>query len=162
MIFILLASISEVTNHHLFQWDIGKQLNYLGYYIIGYTIRTNVGEKKNNFKGIMLIFIGLLSLTVMAIIKFFEMQHGKVLHLGGIEIFGWNYMTPLEIIGSLFVFWGFSTLDLKKDFSRLASYTFLIYLIHAFVWGIMHNTVMNFIYPKAHAAMVLPTAAIAG
>ena len=40
---------------------------------------------------------------------------------------------PMIALGSLFIFKGFSKLEIKRDFGKLPKYTFYIYMWHALV-----------------------------
>ena len=54
-VILFISSISYTTSIHNLQWDVGKQICYLPYLLVGYAIKKNI-TYKNNIKGA--IFIG--------------------------------------------------------------------------------------------------------
>ena len=132
-IFLAVAVISFETGSRSLSWDIGLSFYYVGYLLAGYEIKRRIGGRKHTGGGILLILAGL---GVEAIAAFMRYRQA----IAGISDTELEYqylkpLSPLIVAGSLLIFTGFSLIYVKRDFSKLASYTFLIYLIHAFVWN---------------------------
>ena len=132
-IFLVAAVISFETGSRSLSWDIGLSFYYVGYLLAGYEIKRRIGGRTHTGGGILLILAGL---GVEAIAAFMRYRQA----LAGISDTELEYqylkpLSPLIVAGSLLIFTGFSLIHVKRDLSKLASYTFLIYLIHAFVWN---------------------------
>lgn len=129
IIFLIFAVLSKITSNHYFEWDIGSILCYSSYYIIGYIIRKGSVEKQNNCRGILFIILGII----------LEIISGYCIYFLTIADLEWatNFFEPLSptvVVGSIMIFKGFSLLNIKKDCTKISSYTFSIYLIHVAVW----------------------------
>lgn len=127
----------------------------------GYEIRNKVKDKKSNKCGVIQIGIGIIVYFLLALIKYFEfLRNTPLLEIEGHVLTDWNYLSPLDIVGSLFVFSGFSRLSLQWDFSKPASYMFLVYMIHPFVWLVLHNSIMPMFYGSVNAGTVIVIASV--
>ena len=118
------------------KWDIGQSFEYLGYYMAGYSIR-KIFAKTNNWKGIISICIGLIVEICAA-----SMEYKKVIY--GIADADLKYhiitpYSPLIVIASIYIYVGFTFLDIKKDCTKLSHITFYVYLIHAGIWDFIRK-----------------------
>ena len=106
---------------------------------MGYKLRQWGKVRKNNRNAILLIFAGFAVNAALAYINYLRGLKG--LPIDVIQYYNnpFSYMplAPAEVIASCLIFAGFSVLDIKKDFSRLAGHTFLIYLVHGGVWNVI-------------------------
>ena len=66
----VVACLCEFRSAHLFKWDIGSALCHASYFCVGYVIREKVSKHKNNFKGVMLVIVGFLSLVSLAYLRY--------------------------------------------------------------------------------------------
>ena len=133
--FLLAACLSNWTSTYKLNWDIGLSFTYLGYFMIGYEIRKIGRLHKNNMKSVILISLGIITeliVTFLCYKKELEPYNSDFLNI----IASKDPFAPLIMVAALLIFMGFSMLEIKKDFSKLASYTFLIYLVHAGIWDI--------------------------
>lgn len=158
-VFLVLASVSFVTSTHELNWDIGFQFYYLGYFMAGYEIRKWALERKNNYKGICLILLGLaveLGVTylryrqALAGITDEELKYQLVLPL-----------CPLIVIASVLIFAGFSLLNLRRDFGKMSSHTFLIYLLHAGIWSVLVRVIKLIFGAGGDNRVLLPISVLA-
>lgn len=126
--FLILANLSQwTTNNVYFTWDLGNSFEYLGYFMVGYCIRNNV-VKKSSGKAVSAIALGIIIELTGA-----YFQYGVICR--GIQE---NKMiipsSPIIVMSSLLIFYGFANFNFNKNISRLSFLTFYIYLIHAGVW----------------------------
>lgn len=135
--FLALASISYTTSTHSLNWDIGHQFCFLAYFLVGYSIKRKTDVKRDSVKGIVYIMCGFAINILLAVLNCQRALHGVDIDVKLNNILGYGPLSPIEVIASLFIFAGFANLTIKYDFSKLSSYTFLIYLIHAGVWDVM-------------------------
>lgn len=144
IVFLVLASVSYISSEHILKWDIGWQICFLSYFLMGYKLRQWGKARKNNRAATLLILSGFVINTILAYINYFRGMKG--LPVDSIQYyenpFSYASLAPIEVIASSLIFAGFSVLDIKKDFSKLAGYTFLIYLLHAGVWDVI-STVLG-------------------
>ena len=139
MVFLALASASYITSEHILKWDIGWQFCFLSYFLMGYKLRQWGKVRKGNHTALLLISLGTAINVILAYINYIRglkglpvdvMQYYK-------NPFSYAPLAPIEVLASCLIFAGFSVMNIKKDFSKLAGYTFLIYLIHAGVWDVI-------------------------
>ena len=137
--FLVFASVSYITGVRTLKWDIGGQLCFLSYFLMGYKLRQWGKTRKNNKIALLLILAGNAINIALSYVNFVRGQNG--LPVDVIQLtenpFSYTPLAPIEVIASCLIFSGFSMLKIKKDFSKLAGYTFLIYLIHAGVWDVL-------------------------
>lgn len=138
--FLCLASISYWTGTYTMGWDIGNAFCYLSYYLIGYKIRAWSKGRKSSVKGYCLILIGFFGLAFLAFMRYKLASSGVVIQKAGnvivkderLEVFAYEGLDPFVVIASVFIFAGFSLLDIKSNsiISHVSSVTFYIYLFH--------------------------------
>lgn len=158
-VFLVFSSVSQWTSTHTVYWDIGYVFGYLGYFMIGYVLRRNTMEKKSNLKGIILVLIGVF-VQGFSVLYLLERQEFK----GYLDISLLEKIVdphcPSVVIASVLIFAGFSCMRIKKDFSKMASCTYLIYLFHAGVWGIMFRAIKKILDLPGDNSMIIPVASI--
>ena len=64
-------------------------------------------------------------------------------------------LSPFIIAASLVIFAGFSRLDIRRDFSRLAADTFYIYLFHVGVLGVLQR-VEKYLLGPGDSRVIIP------
>lgn len=131
----ILSLISNMTSVHKFYWDFGFSFCYLGYFLLGYTIREHLKCNKNNIKAIFLIVLSFLILLVDVWIYYIQIMRKY-------ESVNLKYLSVIIVaFASVVMFCGFTILDIKFTFSWLPGITFEIYLIHAGVWNILQHII---------------------
>jgi len=128
-IFWIVSCISGWTSTHEINWDIGLSACYLGYFMLGFEIRKNRSLHMSNIKGGLLVILGILTEVFLAILCYraaLDPDGVDLLH----KIASAGPFAPLVMAASVLIFAGFSMMDIRKDFGKLSSYTFLIYLAH--------------------------------
>lgn len=106
-------------------WNPGYCFDYLGYFMIGYVLRKKA--KQNNFKGLLYILLGVATECFIAFLRFEEIT-------SGFEEGPRSWIAPLSpliMLASIFIFYGFALLKIKRSFAFLSGLTFVIYLVHA-------------------------------
>ena len=126
-VFLIWAGFSAWTTTFKLSWDIGKSFEYLGYFMAGYEIKQKCN--KSNKKGTFFILLGLLFEIIIIPIQYRYIIQGISEKYSLIA----NY-SPLIMISSIFLFIGFSNINVKKDLTKLSGLTFYIYIFHAFIW----------------------------
>lgn len=105
-----------------------KCINFLGYFILGDTLK----KYKKSWKKYLLITF------ILGILLFYSVQVTK-----NYEYF-YNYNSIFVILYSLFLYLTFLNLDMKiANISSIAEYTFEIYLIHAIVLEVINKFFQN-------------------
>lgn len=137
-IFFAAAIISIFTSNYTLQWNIGISFCFSGYAMIGYTIKKKASV--NNLLGICKIFGGGGTLAILAFVRYKQACSG--IDLTEDLVFPHTLAsvspgTPFIAAISILIFSGFANLDIKRNFGKLPSLTFLIYLIHAAIWNVM-------------------------
>lgn len=163
--FLVLSSIGYITSEHALNWDIGFQIYFLSYFLIGYKIRRWGAARKNNARGIILIVCGCGVNMALALLNYMRALNGLPVD---VALFSENPVSfgplaPLEVVASLLVFAGFSRLEIKLDLSRLAGDTYLIYLVHAGVLSVFQAAFGNHSYGSQTwetIAMIVQSAAV--
>lgn len=104
-----------------------KFINYLGYFILGYSLK-NIKNKYINFKN--MIFITLISLALMFCTVEILVRKGILYNLD--NIYDNNFI--FTMLGAISIYLAFNNLKFEKiriNFSNLAIHSFNIYLVHA-------------------------------
>jgi len=115
-----------------FHWNIGEVFCYAGYFMMGAVLYT---EKPNPRAGAVEILAGILIECFAGYIAYRAI-------LGGMERemaehwFILSY-TPFTTAASLLFFSGFGKIQVRRSWHRLASHSYSIYLVHAFVLDII-------------------------
>lgn len=153
IIFFPLAMLCLWTSTHKLYWDFGVSFCYLGYYMMGYIIKKYC-SKKNNYMACLMIVLGIL---VEIGIAYFRYCQG----IAGIADGKLKYKLvepycPLPSCAAILIFIGFSMLDIKRTFNKLAGITFEIYLFHAGIWDIINR----FIKVEMDNRVVIPLSII--
>lgn len=125
-IYAPLAVTAMWTSEHLFMWDPGYAVGYLSFFMLGYVLRRRLSEKKNNTKAVLLILCGIITELIIGYFRYKKALAGEAYVYSPI-----TQRSPFIGVASVLIFAGFSMLDIKADFGRASSLTFLIYLIHA-------------------------------
>ena len=146
--FLLIISIPfAITSSHKFNYDIGFSIYYVGYFILGYTLKSAVA-KKSNKKFIKYFVLAVVILFINSLFRLNNINQGildaefKLPFLGEFSILG-NF-NVLVVIASIMMYKAFVYLDIKKDFSKVTKYSLYIYLIHVFVLDILYIIIMLF------------------
>ena len=140
-IFLLVISIPfALTSKHKFTYDIGYNIYFIGYFILGYTLKIKTKEK-SNIKFILYLLIGLVILSINSLFRWYLLNKGitdnsfVVPFIGNLSLVD-NFWIPIPI-AAILIYKAFLYLDLKIDLSKIAKYSLYIYLLHAFVLDMM-------------------------
>lgn len=106
---------------------------------MGYKLRQWGKERKNNRTAFFFILAGFTINAVLAYINYLRGLKGLPVDVSYYADNPVSYgpLSPIEVMASCLTFAGFSVMGIKKDFSKLAGYTLLIYLLHAGVWDVI-------------------------
>ncbi|MCM1218385.1 MAG: acyltransferase family protein [Lachnospiraceae bacterium] len=137
-IFLAFASLSMWTSNFRLSWDAGRSFEYLGYFMVGYSIR-KICKEKNNKRATLAVLAGILFEICAAGLEYRQMVAGiaeSELKYSIVEP-----SSPLIVLASILIFYGFTVLNIKKDVTKLSRLTLWIYLIHAGVWDFIIKVV---------------------
>lgn len=137
-VFLVFASISMWTSTSELSWDVGCSFEYLGYFMVGYSIR-KINRGKNNRKALLAVLAGILLELCAAELEYQQMVAGILESELKYSIVGPS--SPLIVLASVLIFYGFTVLDVKKDLTKLSSLTFWIYLIHVGIWEVISKMI---------------------
>lgn len=139
LIFLILASFSRWTTENIrLNWDLGQSFEYLGYFMLGYSIR-KIFTDKNDRKAGLFIAIGAFFEVCTAGLEYRQMIAGITEQELKYKIV--SPYCPLIVLASICIFIGFTLIDVKKEYTNLSALTFYIYLIHAGVWDAMQKII---------------------
>ena len=146
-IVLLIISIPfAITSTHKFNYDIGFSIYYLGYYILGYAIKSSI-TKKSNKNFIKYFAIAITILFINSFFRLYIINQGMTDDEYQIPFIG--KFSPIDnfsisiVIASILIYKAFIYLDFKIDISNIAKYSLYIYLIHIFVLDIIYIFVFN-------------------
>ena len=161
-VFFLAAAAGLCTSTHLLYWDPGVWFRYLGYFMLGYCLRSWAHSRKSNGRGICLITAGLLVEIALSWL------HTEVLLENITDPLGWEPLfgeeSPVIALASVLIFAGFSLLEMpagRGRISRMAEKTFLIYLIHASVWDVIASRIVRRYWHGFDSRIAIPLASAA-
>lgn len=144
--FLILASLSGWTiNDMLFKWNIGYSFCFLGYLMIGYTIRRWAEKRQHNGAGIWFLLSGGIIIFIIGWLRYGQ-------GLRGIADTDLKYsllgpFNPLVVIASVLIFAGFSLVSIRWNFSQLSSISFYIYLFHGGVLVVVQK-LLNILFSE--------------
>ncbi|MFM9055141.1 MAG: acyltransferase [Bacteroidota bacterium] len=122
-------------------------VDYFGYFLFGYILSTSktTWSAKVQF-GIYLVSGGLIA----------ALTSYTILHYNNLYFYG--YLTPLVILGALCFFSAFQQLNLRKNIlTRLAPFSFGIYLVHAGILDVLNNLIrMQYLQLSSMAVIDIP------
>ena len=130
-VFLILVSVGY------WRTGIAQSFEFLGYYMIGFSIRRIFGNRNNTGKALVLILTGIILEICVAGFLYKQMIEGND-NLGRIV----TPYAPLIVLASICIFAGFTMLSIKMELKDIANITFYIYLIHAGVWGLIEKIFM--------------------
>lgn len=139
VIMLIVTSISGWTSSFDLEWSISKSICYIGYLMMGFQLRKFFINRKNNWKGILLIFFGILTELVLTFIEYKNIQNGITELDVKYSIVG-NF-NPLVVVASLLFFSGFSSLNIDINLTKLSAKTLYIYLFHAGVLDLVSRVI---------------------
>lgn len=126
-IFIVVASLTGWFAAQKINWDPGMSFRYLGYLMIGYVLRKRCYE--NNARALVFIVAGLLIETINSFLRYHQILQRIA---EGDSIYNlYAPHAPLVVISSVLLFAGFAHLKTNISIPRIASASFVIYLVHA-------------------------------
>ena len=134
MIFLLLGIILNVFNYYVGtkQFFLLWFFQYLGYFILGYTMPNSKILETN------ILFILYLASSVLTVILFlaFKRTFGNYFY---------GYLSPIVILSSITFYKSFILTRRKFKFlASFAKYSLGIYLVHALIMDILKNIIMKY------------------
>ncbi len=147
-ILLLIISIPfAITSTHYLNYDMGFSIYYVGYYILGYSIKKAV-KRKSNKRFIIYFVLSMIILIVNSFIRLDLINKGipdfkyELPYIGHFDIVG-NFNIFI-VISSVLLYKAFTYLNLKRNIFSLAKYTFYIYLIHLLIIDILNYFLLEF------------------
>ena len=136
MSFLILACLSRWTSRGVrLNWDIGQSFEYLSFFMAGFVLRKQASP--NRRRAVLCIGTGIVLLTMTGILLYRQAVAGIGEDEAAFVLL--QPYAPLVAVSSVLIFYGFSCLEVRKDFSRLSERVFPVYLIHAGVWDFLQK-----------------------
>jgi surface polysaccharide O-acyltransferase-like enzyme len=125
---LIWAVISQATTSYTNPYSLGVVIAYLSYFMMGNLIfeKINIQGKKGIPAGGWFLFSCLMFLATF-IIRY--KGYDKYLF----DAYT-NFFSPTIVLASIGVFCGFSKLKIKRDYSKLSSFMFYVYLFHTIIY----------------------------
>lgn len=132
-VLLVWAVVSQAESTYQVPYALGVVVAYLGYFMAGNWIFENTKKKP----GAMVYF---LIAALMFAVTF-------VMRFNGFSMFDayTSFFSPTIMMASLCIFAGVSRIEIKRDFSKISSYMFSVYLFHTIVMGELYFT-MNEVF----------------
>ena len=154
IVFFIAAMLCLWTSSHMFRWDIGYAFCFMGYFIMGYILRTSV-KKEKSLSALLLIIAGLLCFALTGYLR--HLLALKNINEADLPLSLLNQGAPLSAIGTVLLFAGFAQLPLRGNLTKLSALTFEIYLFHAGIWDVLSR----FVTIKMDSRLVIPIMVLA-
>ena len=138
---IAMCLISGLTSSIKIKYSICNVIVYAGYLLLGYKIRYELKDKKNNKVGCMLVILGFVVLSLLSVYAYnnFMILYTAKYDLLSIHnlVFSITNFGPIICLSSSLIFAGFSKINIKKTVINISNKTFYMYLFHAIVITIL-------------------------
>ena len=151
--FMVVAAVCASHSSFEFYWDIGFSFYYLGYFMMGYVLRSYALKYKKNKIGIILIGIGIMVMTVIAYVRYRNTLGNLNSEINGSLIGAMDY--PM-LLAAVFIFTGFACLTIKCNFDKIASYCFYIYLIHGGLEDFFCKKIIRYYGLEGDCRLIVP------
>lgn len=136
-ILILILNIIIAANSSLY-WMIEFSI-YIGYFMLGYTLKHYSTNNKFNVK--LSSFISILSILMIFVLTEYFAKY----NLFNKTLYFYKYLSPLVAIGATFCFLTFLNIKMKYNyFENLSNHSFSIYLIHPLVLSFFQYYLLYF------------------
>ncbi|ELC8443037.1 acyltransferase family protein [Clostridium perfringens] len=130
-----------------------KFIMYIGYFILGYSLKEHYFDKKVNYKKYLFISI-LFSIFIFLLTEMIVKNN-----LISDKLYFYDYLSPFVIISSVFMFIAFLNMNhikFPKFILNISKHTFNIYLIHAGVLNIFFRLTDKLIGYKPNPIWYIP------
>ena len=154
-IFLIISCLSGFTSTHLLSWDIGSSFCYVGYFMIGYTLKQKYEKQKSQVKGIIFIILAIMLEFIIVPIQYNHTMLGITEGMEKYTLLG--SFNPIILMASVLIFAGISNISVKKDLSKLSKLTFYIYIFHGVIEDISFNIfrLIGIINPNTNSNVVI-------
>lgn len=152
-VFLAVATISYLSRPYSFEvgWDVGIQIEFLGYFFVGFTIKRWADTvKPSNVYGGLLILSGIAVELLLSWLRYRQVLDGGTLseEKTAFDFLAYEGLAPLIVVSSVLIFAGFSIIKNTRKFPKLSDLMMIVYLFHAGVWYILRAISKNFrIFP---------------
>lgn len=138
-IILVWSCISYHTSTRMLIWDLGYDVEFLGYFALGYVLRKRM--PKSNFWGTSCIIIGVFLELIVVRLRYWS---NIVMHNQEGFIYE-DPFSPLVVVASILIFAGFTMLQINRGRvgSSLANLSFIIFLFHAGVYDLIKRVVRS-------------------
>lgn len=143
----LVITVSGYGSEHLFNWDLGLSISYLGYYLLGYYVY-KTSNQKNTKKGLIKIGLGFL-IELVALYTIFILYQNHLIEK--IDISYLSPLSPITFFAAYFIFCGFAIISINRIswFCIISKYSLYIYMWHALVNEVLFFLVRRGIVPTS-------------
>ena len=122
---VVFACISQATSVYSVSYSFGIIFSFVSYFVLGDIIYEI--QKKVKHPYICIIFSLLLFIAEFVIRNCFNLT----VYLTSAYS---SWFSPIVVLASLFLFMGFSNINIKGNFSKLSGWTYIIYLAHTKIY----------------------------
>lgn len=154
IILLILSIIGNLSSTHVFTYDIGNMVYYIGYFIIGDILKNEIGVKKSNKKFVLLFMLSFIPLLLLTPIHYYFAVKGMNSFTTNIIQGNFN---PLIVISSILMFYSFSFLDFRYEFKKLPQYSLYMYIFHVipcdFIFKVMKY--LGYIDKFSHFGLII-------
>ena len=136
---LLWAIISQATSSQSISWNIGVVISYTSYFIAGDVIKIHID--KGHIKKKHIPFLAVLAMVCVACSLLFRIYVSNYYSYKAYVAF----LSPTVAVMSICFFVLFGLLSIKRDFTRISSLTFYVYLFHTVILSACHKTIIRFL-----------------
>lgn len=151
-VLLVWAVVSQAESTYQVPYALGVVAAYLGYFMAGNWIFENTKKKP----GAMVYF---LIAALMFVVTFVVRYKGFSRYLFDAYT---NFFSPTIMVASLCIFAGVSRIEIKRDFSKISSYMFYVYLFHTIVMGEMFSVTKYFTMNEVFDTVMITLLTFAG
>ncbi|SFQ33491.1 Surface polysaccharide O-acyltransferase, integral membrane enzyme [Butyrivibrio proteoclasticus] len=127
---IVWAVVSQATSKYKMAYSIGVVFAFLGYYLIGDVIKTDIDERKMAFNISSSVILCLICVLISYIYRYF----GNNYYISDAYV---AFFSPTITIYSILIFELCSNIKISMSFEKLSNFIFEIYLLHSIILKII-------------------------
>lgn len=135
IVWMLVACISQATSGYTVAYSFGIIFSFVSYFILGDIICENKERIKHPCACI-------LTSLLLFVLEFIIRNYFNISSYLTNPYSSW--FSPMVVLASLFLFMGFSNINIKGDFSKLSGWTYIIYLAHTKIYLLLLALIAKF------------------
>lgn len=149
---ILILFIGIIEDRYISVFWNGNFLKYLGYYILGYSLKDNLKNKRINWKK---LFLGYILMTVLIIYlteKGIRTENNALKEVS-------SYLSPLTVVSSIFLYGTFIKISIRNAeiIGKISAETFNIYFVHTAIIEFLYIILKHILTIKLNPVIYIPS-----